>query len=212
MPIVFRKSVAKDIELSIWRIEESAAQLYGKLQLDERERAVFDSFRNQHKRSLHWLGSRVLLRTLLNTDKYINLKIDEYRKPFLANLPHQVSISHSYDFAAVMVSLNGPVGVDIEQINYKIEKIAARFLLPEELEFIDPQARLNHLYACWSVKEAIYKWYGKGGLAFFGGIILEPFSPGPEGRVMARVLLEGHWKKMEAHYREFEGYMVAWCY
>src|SRR3546814_10618570 len=99
-----------------------------------------------------------------------------------------------------MVSLNGPVGVDIEQINSKIEKIAARFLLPEELEFIDPQARLNHLYACWSVKEAIYKWYGKGGLAFFGGIILEPFSPGPEGRVMARVLLEGHWKKMEAHY------------
>src|SRR3546814_16608220 len=101
------------------------------------------SFRNQHKRSLHWLGSRVLLRTLLNTDKYINLKIDEYRKPFLANLPHQVSISHSYDFAAVMVSLNGPVGVDIEQINSKIEKIAASFLLPEELEFIYPQARLN---------------------------------------------------------------------
>src|SRR3546814_11034568 len=61
------------------------------------------SFRNQHKRSLHWLGSRVILRTLLNTDKYINLKIDESRKPFLASLPHQVSISPSYDFAAVMV-------------------------------------------------------------------------------------------------------------
>src|SRR3546814_15498690 len=94
MPIFFRKSVAKDIELSIWRIEESAARIYGQLQLDERERAVFDSFRNQHKRSLHWLGSRVLLRTLLTTDKSINLKLAEYRTPFLANMPHQVSLGH----------------------------------------------------------------------------------------------------------------------
>lgn len=229
MPIVFRKSITAGTELSIWRIEESAGQLYGKLQLDEREKAVFDSFGNQHKRSLHWLGSRVLLRTLLNTDKYINLKIDEHRKPYLANLPHQVSISHSHDFAAVMVSLNGPVGIDIEQISPKIEKIANRFLLPEELAFIDgrtdapgtgragmhpvtAEARLNYLYACWSIKEAIYKWYGKGGLAFLGGIILEPFRLEDEGRVTARVRLNGGWINMEAWYKEFEGYMLAWCY
>ena len=222
MPIVFRKNIAEGTELSIWRIAESADQLYSKLQLDERERAVFDSFKNQHKRSLHWLGSRVLLRTLLNTDKYINLKIDEYRKPYLANLPHQVSISHSHDFAAVMVSLNGPVGVDIEEISPKIEKVAFRFLLPEELSFIaektagaasaDGEARLHHLYACWSVKEAIYKWHGKGGLAFQGGIILQPFPLEKEGCVRAKVLLDGQWKEINACYREFEGYMLAWCY
>ena len=241
MPIVFRKNIAAGTELSIWRIAESSEQLYSKLQLDERERAVFDSFKNQHKRSLHWLGSRVLLRTLLNTDKYINLKIDEHRKPYLANLPHQVSISHSHDFAAVMVSLAGPVGVDIEEISPKIEKIARRFLLPEELSFIahkadighatdigttvsightagpnrtgaSQSARLQHLYACWSIKEAIYKWHGKGGLAFQGGIILQSFPLEKEGTVRANVLLDGQWTEIKAYYREFEGYMLAWCY
>ncbi|MFS8617901.1 MAG: 4'-phosphopantetheinyl transferase superfamily protein [Solitalea sp.] len=226
MPIVFRKNIAPGTELSIWKIAESAEQLYSKLQLDERERAVFDSFKNQHKRSLHWLGSRVLLRTLLKTDKYINLKIDEHRKPYLANLPHHISISHSHDYAAVMVSLDGPVGVDIEEINPKIEKVAARFLLPDELSFIGPwkqrepasfptgsdRAKLTHLYACWSVKEAIYKWYGKGGLAFQGGIVLNPFQLEPAGRVTARVHLEGEWIEMVAYYQEFNGYMLAWCY
>lgn len=226
MPIVLRKNIAPGTELSIWRIAESADQLYSKLQLDERERAVFDSFKNQHKRSLHWLGSRVLLRTLLQTDKYINLKIDEHRKPYLANLPHHISISHSHDYAAVMVSLTGPVGVDIEEISPKIEKVACRFLLAEELAFIGlnpdgspkhgadpgPKAKLNHLYACWSVKEAIYKWYGKGGLAFLGGIILEPFRLENEGQVTARVNLGGNWVRLDAWYQEFEGYMLAWCY
>lgn len=219
MPIVFRKNITQGTELSIWRIAESADQLYSKLQLDERERAIFDSFKNQHKRSLHWLGSRVLLRTLLNTDKYINLKIDESRKPYLANLPYQVSISHSHDFAAVMVSRNGPVGIDVEEISPKIEKVASRFLLPAELEFIGERSgsrsspgRLLYLYACWSIKEAIYKWYGKGGIAFRGGIILQPFDLQEEGRVCAKVCLDGTWTTMYAYYREFEGYMLAWCY
>lgn len=211
MPVVFRKSIGASTELGIWKIEESADQLYRRLQLDEREKSVFDSFKNQHKRSLHWLGSRVLLRTMLNTDKYINLKIDEYRKPYLVNFPHHLSISHSYDYAAVMVSLGGPVGIDIEQISSKIGKIAGRFLLPSELEFIDPGARQEHLYACWSAKEAIYKWHGKGGLAFFGGITLEPFKLEGEGRIRAAVLLNGGWGTVEVAYREFEGYMVAWC-
>src|SRR5690606_21449454 len=184
---------------------------YCRLQLDERERSVFDSFKNQHKRSLHWLGSRVLLRTMLNTEKYINLKIDEYKKPYLVNLPHHISISHSYDYAAVMVSLNGPVGIDIEQISSKIERIAERFLRPDELDFIDPESRETHLYACWSAKEAIYKWYGKGGLAFYGGIVLKPFCLEKEGRVRAAVHLNGGWTPVDVAYREFEGYMVAWC-
>ncbi|HYH55582.1 MAG TPA: 4'-phosphopantetheinyl transferase superfamily protein [Anseongella sp.] len=211
MPVVFRKRIGTGTELGIWKIEERAEQLYQRLQLDERERSVFDSLKNQHKRSLHWLGSRVLLRTLLNTGRYINLKIDEHRKPYLANFPHHVSISHSHDFAAVMVSLNGPVGVDIEQISPKIAKVAERFLLPSELDFIDPCQRLEHLYACWSAKEAIYKWHGRGGLAFTGGILLEPFSLGREGNITASVLLNGRRGNVEVTYREFEGYMLAWC-
>lgn len=211
MPIVFRESINEDTELGIWKIDETAGDLYARLQLDEREKAVFESFRNQNKRSLHWLGSRVLLRTLMNTDRYINLKVTQQGKPYLVNFPHHISISHSYDYAAVMISLHGPVGVDIEQISGKIARVADRFLIPEELEFIDRGRYYDHLYACWGAKEAVYKWYGKGGLPFYGGILLDPFSIDSQGIIRTRIeLLDGS-RDIIVQYRNFDGYMVAWC-
>jgi 4'-phosphopantetheinyl transferase len=97
------------------------------LQLDEGEKAFVEQLRHG-KRHLHWLGTRVLLRTMLRTDEYIDCKIDAHGKPYLVNLPYHISLSHSFDYAAVMISKKAPVGIDIEQIQQKVERIAPRFL------------------------------------------------------------------------------------
>src|SRR5690606_5399622 len=102
------------------------------LQLRDHERSYLESLVNG-KRNLHWLSTRVLLRRMMNTDQYIDCRIDENGKPYLINFPYYISLSHSYEYAAVMISKNKAVGIDIEIIKDKIERIARKFLNSEEL-------------------------------------------------------------------------------
>src|ERR1700761_1920732 len=129
MAIAYRQQVDDDTEFAIWKIEEEADELYNQLQLDAGEKAYYEKLR-AGKRNLHWLGTRVLLRKMLHTDEYIDCKVDEHGKPYLVNLPYHISLSHSFDYAAVMIS-KSPVGIDIEQVKDKVERIAHKFMRKE---------------------------------------------------------------------------------
>src|SRR6195952_3776110 len=144
MAIAYRQQVDDDTEFAIWKIEEEAAELYSQLQLDEREKAYYEQL-SVGKRNLHWLGTRVLLRKLLRTDEYIDCKVDSHGKPYLVNLPYHISLSHSFDYAAVMIGKR-PVGIDIEQIKQKVERIAHKFMRDEELKFINEPDKIKQLY------------------------------------------------------------------
>jgi len=118
MAIAYRQRIDDDMEFALWKIEEKADDLYSQLQLNEDEKAYVEQISNG-KRHLHWLGTRVLLRKMLITNDYIDCKVDEHGKPYLVTLPYHISLSHSFDYAAVMISKKHPVGIDIEQIKDK---------------------------------------------------------------------------------------------
>jgi len=86
MPIVWTEKIDQHGELAIWHITESADELYAKLQLNADEKKYYESLQSG-KRNMHWLGSRVLLRTLLKTNHYIDVQLDENNKPYLVNFP-----------------------------------------------------------------------------------------------------------------------------
>jgi 4'-phosphopantetheinyl transferase len=148
MAIAYRQQVDDDTEFALWKIEEEAEDLYSQLQLHADEQAYYEKL-NKSKRHLHWLGTRVLLRKMLKTDEYIDCKVDTHGKPYLVNLPHHISLSHSFDYAAVMISRSRPVGIDIEQIKQKVERIAGKFMSPHELAFIsnDSYAYSSFMFA-----------------------------------------------------------------
>jgi 4'-phosphopantetheinyl transferase len=148
MAIVYRRQVDSDTEFALWKIEEKAEDLYGQLQLDAHEMAIVEQLK-LGKRYLHWLGVRVLLRTMLNTGDYIDCKIDAHGKPYLVTMPYHISLSHSFEYAAVMISKSSPVGIDIEQIREKVDRIADKFMRPDELGFISDAHKIEQLYACW---------------------------------------------------------------
>ena len=135
MAIAYKKQIDADTEFALWRIEEKAEDLYKQLQLNDREKAYVEKL-SHGKRHLHWLGTRVLLRKMLNTEEYIHCEVDAHGKPYLVHLPYHISLSHSFDYAAVMLSRTHPVGIDIEQIKQKVERIAHKFMRPSEMEFI----------------------------------------------------------------------------
>ncbi len=210
MGIAFRKKVDDDTEFALWKIEENAEELYQQLQLDEEEKAFIQKLSNS-KRYLHWLGTRVLLRKMLNTKEYIDCKIDAHGKPYLTTIPYHISLSHSFDYAAVMISKNQPVGIDIEKIEQKVERIAHKFLRPEELAFINPNDKINQLYACWCAKEAVYKCYGRKEVSFLNHIFLTDFVCCDAGTVHATIKTATVDLDFEVEYLQFNEYMIGYA-
>lgn len=196
---------------AIWKIEETAEELYKQLQLKEHEIDYLEKL-NNGKRSLHWLSTRVLLRKMLNTTEYIDCRIDDHGKPYLVNFPHQISLSHSYDYAAVMISEDKPVGIDIELIKDKIERVSRKFLNVDELSFINPASRIEHLYVCWCAKEAVYKLHGKNNISFLADIRLEPFSYTETGKFNVGLSTRTGLTRFEVHYEKFRNYMIGFVY
>ena len=209
MALAYRKQIDSDTSFAIWKIEESAEELYSQLQLKEHENSFLETL-NSGKRNLHWLSTRVLLRSMLNTNKYIDCRIDEHGKPYLKNMPHQISLSHSFDYAAVIVSETKAVGIDIELIKNKIERIAFKFMNKGELNFIDQHHAIEHMYVCWCAKEAIYKLQGKRNISFLDHISLNPFPYAENGSFDARIKVENKVTDFHVFYEKFHEYMIGY--
>jgi len=210
MAIAYRQRIDDDTEFALWKIEEKAEDLYSQLQLEKHEQDYYERL-SIGKRNLHWLGTRVLLRTMLDTREYIDCRVDVHGKPYLVNLPYDISMSHSFDYAAVMISKNGAVGIDIEQIKQKVERIAEKFMRPEEMTFIDTGAhRIEHLYICWCTKEAVYKCYGQKEISFADNITLKPFNFKEHGFLEAKLHKGPVDIDYNVGYLQYEDYMIGY--
>jgi 4'-phosphopantetheinyl transferase len=209
MAIAYKKQIDPDTEFALWKIEEKAEDLYSQLQLKDHEKAYVDQL-SHGKRHLHWLGTRVLLRKMLNTDEYIDCRVDEHGKPYLVDLPYHISLSHSFDYAAVMISKTHPVGIDIEQVKEKVERIAHKFMRPSEMTFIEDRHRIPQLYVCWCSKEAVYKCYGQKEVSFADNIWLKPFNFAKEGHVNAHLNKEAVALDYRVNYLQYEDYMIGY--
>lgn len=209
MALAYQKDIDPQTSFALWKIDEQADELIAQLQLKDHEMLYLESLING-KRNLHWLSTRVLLRTMLNTSSYIDCKVDEHGKPYLANFPYYISLSHSFDYAAVMISRDKPVGIDIELIKDKIERIAHKFMNDEELSYMDKDHMTDHLYVSWCAKEAIYKLQGKKNVSFLHNIRLRPFDYKAEGSFKASLELEDSRREFNVHYQKMDGYMIGY--
>lgn len=209
MPVTFHQDINSDTTIGLWKITESPAELEKHLQLKEHEVKLLHSL-GKEKRNLHWLATRVLLRTMINTNEYIDFQVDENGKPYLVNHPHHISLSHSFDYAAVMVSKTRKVGIDIEVIKSKIERVQHKFLSDDELAFINDDERIAKLYVCWCAKEALYKLNGKRETSFKDHIKLSDFAYADEGTLKAKIEKNRRVKNYVVNFKKFEDYMLGY--
>ena len=72
-----------------------------------------------------------LLRSFSLSTDLKGLTYDEHGKPQLGDL--HISFSHSGNFAAVALSTECPVGIDIEVMGERVGRLYQRFLNEEEL-------------------------------------------------------------------------------
>ncbi|HTN20110.1 MAG TPA: 4'-phosphopantetheinyl transferase superfamily protein [Pelobium sp.] len=209
MPVTFHQNINSDTAIGLWKITEDPAELEAQLQLRPHEINILKAL-GKEKRNLQWLATRVLLRKMLNTDQYIDCQLDENGKPFLVNHPHHISLSHSYGYAAVMVSKTRKVGIDVEIIKSKIERVQNKFLADDELMFINSEHKIEHLYVCWCAKEALYKLNGKKETSFKDHIKLNNFAYADEGTLKAKIEKNNRLKSYVVNFKKVEDYMLGY--
>ena len=210
MPVIYNRDIDDQTILAVWKIEEREEELLSGLQLKQHELDFVASL-SKGKRLLQWLSTRLLLRRMLNTTDYIDCRMDEHGKPYLVNSDYYISLSHTYDYAAVMIGKDRSVGVDIEQVKDKIHRIQQKFLSPPELAMPNVRDNTQGLYICWCVKEAVYKWHGKKELEFRKHIHIQPFDLQDEGSLTVLVDLPEGTRTLIVHYfNTITGYMLGY--
>lgn len=113
-----------------------------------------------------WISSRELLFRISGLPERVSCIYDDFGKPFLPNIPSHISVSHSGQWAAAMISKLS-CGVDIQVYSETVQRIADRFLSHAELDIVaKSKNQLHCLHVLWGAKECMYKAYGKKKLEF----------------------------------------------
>jgi phosphopantetheinyl transferase len=218
MPLFYQQNINEETRLAIWKIEETQTFFESRVPIKK-------DVSHPHKRLQH-LAGRYLLPFLFNDFPLEEILIADTRKPFLKDEKYHFSISHSGDFAAAIVSKNQRVGIDVEVIVSKIERIRHKFISAPEYELAKRAWGLNSesedqndkilalQTLIWSAKESIYKWYGDGLVDFKQHMILRDFSNQSQknDHELSFLLQKEKALPLTIHARQFGQLVLAWVH
>lgn len=133
----------------IWKYEEG--EVFNPDELLETEN--LQKVKDYHpKKLLETLMVRKILKEKLPGYKILY----EEGRPFLFPADFEISITHSFPYAALAISQQ-KVGIDIERYQAKILRVKDKFVNEEEQWFIPKDEEVEYYTIIWSVKESLYK-------------------------------------------------------
>lgn len=195
-------------EFGIWKIEEDADFYLAGLLLSTWEQEYINAIKNPH-RKLQWLASRYLLKQMIGTNEFVELLSDEHGKPYIANMQYNVSISHTENYAGVIVSKDHVVGIDVEEPQRNVQHLKNKFLSATELEQLQTENYNTQLLIYWSAKEVMYKIYGKRKLEFKDDMFVRPFLLNKRGSIHGVLMKNGSTVLYDLHYICAENFTVV---
>ncbi len=208
MPLVSHRYLQPEGELGLWQIGESEAFFLDRISLHPLEAAQLAEIKG-HRR-VEWLASRWLLHEMSGRQLRAACLKDEFGKPHLEGSFYDISLSHSHELVAVIAAPR-LVGVDIQYLVTKIERIAYKFMRPEEAESLESSSRIEHLHVYWGAKECLYKAYGRRSLDFKTHILIEPFRyQQTGGRFSGRVLKDAYNESFELWYERLGDFILVY--
>jgi 4'-phosphopantetheinyl transferase len=206
MPLYKTLTPNSQTTVKIWKITESYAELFQTVNLKAKSlERVLGMKSELHQRG--FLSVRKLLAEFGYDDTH--LFYDENGKPHLKD-GKQISITHSFNFSAVIVS-DAIVGIDIEKQRDKITIIAHKFI-DYEFNYLNENDcdYIKKLTAIWCVKESLYKLYATPGLSFKQHCLVIPFSNNDDETV-SWIDYEDKKQRYHIHFLEFEGFTCAYA-
>ena len=205
--LIRKELIEEDCLLGIWEITETCEQLLSMLSVEEQKQASRYLSRVKSKqRRLEWLSIRVVLQILTNDNKII--KHTSQGQPYLLDNSYQISISHSKDYAVVLLHKHKKVGVDIENYSNRVLKIENRFISDDE--YIDPDNRTLHLILHWCAKETLYKLMDSTNIIFKEHLYIYPFKVQDRGLIKACESLSSKNAVFDIYYEVNDNFVITW--
>lgn len=211
MPLVRLTKINNNCIWGLWKITESVEVLETQLIPNHHDTPYLASVTHEGKKA-ESLAVRVLSMHMLQEWQYAYAGIfkDQHEKPYLADLPVHISISHTSHYAAVIMHRYMEVGIDIEFVKEKLLKVAHKFL--NEQEWQDAANDLQKLCVYWSAKEVLYKKYGRKQLSLKEEIHIEPFRLKAAGLIQGTVIKNGFSMQNQIIYMIIDNLIISFSF
>ena len=196
--------------IAIWHITEPSDVLYALLGTQRYDAQLLEK-KNESRRA-EWLAVRLLIKELFGPDAEV--AYHPTGRPYLKNSIAHISISHTKGFAAVAYHHEAPIGMDIEYISSRVERIASRFTTQVETSYIDMHdedvRQMYHLIN-WSAKETLYKLFDSPSMAEFKEVFhIAPYMLAECGTMNATVC-SAEKILLAVSYRTFSEFVCTWA-
>ena len=154
-----------------------------------------------------WLFIREIICKAMATKE--DIVYDEYRKPTFKISDSYLSISHSNERVAISIDKKYETGIDLQFITDKIVRIKSKFLnsIEQSLTSQNP----TELTCYWSIKEALFKIYGKKDAFLKENFEVQQFKfDGTKGSAIGVTRAAGKEKIQPMEFRKMENYVMAY--
>ncbi len=194
----------QELRLIVWETTETTDDLLKELHCPQ---SIAEYSRlTSEKRRKEFLAVRVALKRALGKEHVIIY--DNDGKPYLSDNCFNISISHSGSWVAVVLHPARPVGIDLECVGKKVQRVYKRFLCAEEQNHLLGDKSVEKLHIAWSAKEAAYKIIGKEAVDFSTQLYVEPFEVKEKGKLITIHTTSG--KKYYFDYLQAENYVLVY--
>lgn len=203
MPLYKLEKLSSQRVIAIWLITETLSEILNIASVYIQELKVPEYIHHPDKK-VEWLASRLALKfccDLMNIPYQGTYRTDTGQPLLIGNNAH-ISISHSVEFAAILLDTQDKVGIDIEKISDKVEKVASKYLQEEEKETAPERLTLK-----WCIKEAVYKVSDHNDLSLKDDIHILKIDSSSNGK--SEVIVKGK-DIVETLFFKLEDYYVAY--
>lgn len=192
MPLIRKQRIDESTWLALWQMTESVEQMPEPAQVDL---SAFTSLRRKKEKLTEYL----LLKDLTDDDSLV-VRHNEDGALFVDG--YYLSLSHTEGWAAMILSKNHRVGVDIEYVSERVNRVASRFIREDE-----QQESLTERLINWCAKEAVYKFFTEQHLEFHEMRLL-PYLQEKEGNVVVENLKQQ--VQVTVSYEVTDDYVLAY--
>jgi len=180
--IIEKKQFEDGSRFALWHITEDPDTLLEMLDNDPFVTEQISHF-TSIKRKSEYLAARCALNELLGTK--VSITYHPTGRPAIEGSDINLSISHTGEWVVVLVHETKRVGIDIERVTDRLQRVKNKFLSDKELSFIDFQCEKPQLAVMWATKEALYKLIDLEAVDAREHLHIEPFMTYLDGHLTA---------------------------